>query len=125
MPSEKKPSRKQGILRIIYAGKYSLSGIIQALKSETAFQQEIILCIILSILLFFVSFPFPVKLILALVQTLIPIIELLNSALESIVDFVSPEFHPFAKKAKDFGSAAVFIALFLTTILWISALLYY
>ena len=56
-----------------------------------------------------------------MVNTIVLIVELLNSAIESVVDLSSPEYHVLAQRAKDFGSAAVFVSLAMAMVLWLIA----
>jgi len=49
------------------------------------------------------------------------VVELLNSAIEALVDLASPDYHLLAKRAKDIGSAAVFVSIALALLLWSSA----
>jgi diacylglycerol kinase (ATP) len=107
-----------GFTRIIKAAGYSLRGFRAAWKHESAFRQETLLAAIL--------IPFAIWLgqnatqIALLVGTLflVVIVELLNSAIEAVVDRVSDEHHKLSGRAKDMGSAAVFVALALTAVVW-------
>ena len=110
---------KSGLQRIWRASIYSVAGFRAALKHEYAFRQELFLCAAL----------LPVALLLPLVALerailiasllLVLVVELLNSAIEAIVDRVSLENHDLSKRAKDLGSAAVFISLMMAAITWI------
>lgn len=117
MMSEKS-KQKKGLLRIWYAFLYSILGLKHALAKETAFRQEFCIYIILLFVLFFLKISFVLKVILIICNTGVLIVELLNSAIEAIVDKASPEYHELAKQAKDMGSAAVFLSIALTIILW-------
>lgn len=111
-----------GILRIIKAFGYSRQGLIETFRSEAAFRQELGLAAILVPVAFFVA---PGRFALGLMIgsiMLVLIVELINSAIEAVVDRHGAEIHPLAKKAKDAGSAAVFLALVNTGIIWISCL---
>ena len=110
---------KSGVKRIYAAFLYSMQGFRTAWKSEHAFRQELILVIpgvILALLL-------PVngleKVALIAVLLLVLLVELINSAIEAVVDRISFERHPLSKNAKDFGSAAVFLALSLAGLTWL------
>jgi diacylglycerol kinase (ATP) len=112
------PSKKTGLSRLWAAFIFSLNGLRFAVKNEEAFRQEIVLYVLLLIFLFFLPIPILFKAILIVVNTIVLLIELINSSIEAIVDMVSPEYNEFAKHAKDLGSAAVLISLILATILW-------
>jgi len=119
---ETKPEPKTGLPRIRKAFFYSLKGLGHAVTQEAAFRQSI-LAGVLTIVLIFLPFSLLWKGMLVSAMALVLITELLNSAIEAVVDLASPEFHKLAGRAKDMGSAAVFISLALTGLLWILALL--
>jgi len=118
----KKPAGKKGMARIGAAWFYSLNGLRFAITHETAFMQEVAIYAILLVILFFLPISVTFKCILLLGNTIVLIVELLNSAIESIVDMTSPEYNVLAKQAKDLGSAAVLISIMLAIALWIYAL---
>jgi len=107
-----------GLTRIINAFGYSMQGIRAALKHESAFRQEVFL--------FFVMLPAAIWLgrnwldyiLLIGCLLLVLIVELLNSAVEAVVDRVSDDYSELAGRAKDMGSAAVFISLANVFLVW-------
>jgi diacylglycerol kinase (ATP) len=109
---------KSGLKRIFSAFFYSVDGFKAAWRNEHAFRQELLLAIpgIIVALLLPVS-PFR-KLALIAVLLLVLIVELINSAIEAVVDRVSFEHHPLSKNAKDLGSAAVFLSIVLAGATW-------
>ncbi|WP_163340269.1 diacylglycerol kinase [Desulfopila sp. IMCC35008] len=113
---------KRGISRIIAAFFYSLQGIKSCLKHEEAFRQEAALVLLLLPVILFLPVATTTKLSLFLVNMLILIVEMLNSAIEAIVDMTSPEYHDLAKRAKDVGSGAVFLAILTASVFWLHAL---
>jgi len=115
------PERKTGLSRIGAAFVYSLNGLRLAVKKEAAFRQEVGIWVVLGVGLFFMPISLAFKILLFFATTLVLIIELLNSAIEAVVDLAAPEYHELAKQAKDMGSAAVFISLLLAGFLWIGA----
>ena len=119
--SEKKDTplkASQGIRHILDATRFSIKGIVATSKTEAAFRQELFLAVILIPAACFLPVA-PVNRILMIVSLLlILLVELLNSALESIVDMVSPDYHRLAGKAKDCGSAAVMFSLFIAGVVW-------
>ncbi|WP_367989222.1 diacylglycerol kinase [Vibrio sp. NTOU-M3] len=109
---------KTGITRVIHATQYSMKGLVAAWLHEAAFRQETVL----SAALFLVAIWLPVtpveKLLLIGSVLLVLIVELLNSAVEAVVDRVGSEWHELSGRAKDMGSAAVFIALGFALLTW-------
>ena len=116
-----KPESAKGITRIWKAFFYSLSGFKLAFRDEAAFRQELVLVAVLTPLCLILDLPIWLKALILSSHVLILIVELLNTAVESIVDKASPEFHHDAKKAKDTASSAVLLSLVLTAGLWIYA----
>jgi len=114
---------KTGLVRIWNALFYSMAGFAAAFKYEDAFRQEVILAAILIPLSFFLPVSNVGRALMIASVLLVLMIELLNSALEASVDRVSIERHPLAKRAKDIGSAAVFVALLNAAIVWSLVLL--
>jgi len=110
----------QGVTRIIKAAGYSAKGFRAAWKYESAFRQEVVLAATLIPLAFLLGRnPVEVGLLIASLL-LVVIVELLNSGIEAVVDRVGDEPHQLSGRAKDLGSAAVFVALILTLVLWVS-----
>jgi len=109
---------KTGISRVVDAAGYSIAGLKAAFQHEAAFRQECFLALVMFPLAFVLG-QNPVEwaiLIGPLFLTLI--IEVVNSAIEAVVDLVSPEHHPLAGRAKDMGSAAVMLSLALLFLVW-------
>jgi diacylglycerol kinase (ATP) len=107
-----------GLRRIINAFGYSMKGLRAAFKYESAFRQETALLIIFLPLAILLGQSIVDYSILIGSLLLVMIVELLNSALEAVVDRVSDEHHKLAGRAKDMGSAAVFIALLNVIVIW-------
>lgn len=120
VPNQERPEVKKatGLIRIWNALLYSLDGFRAAFKYEAAFRQEVILAAILIPLAAFLPSTLTQKALLIGSVILILIVELLNSAVEWVVDYVSTNRHPFAKRAKDMGSAAVLFALVNCSVVW-------
>jgi len=108
----------RGLTRAIHAAKNSWNGLIFAYQEESAFRQELVLLVILTpvALLLPVSVLEKALMISALLMVLA--IELLNSSVEAAIDRISFEHHDLSKRAKDFGSAAVMLALLIAFIIW-------
>lgn len=122
---KKMKSTDTGITRILKAFTYSYEGFKAAYVSEAAFRQDIAFCIICSILLFFFPSSTSEKIYLASVLLLILIAELINTAIETLVDRISPEYNKLSKKAKDIGSLIVLLAFVYAIMQWWSVFLYY
>lgn len=112
------PKGKTGVRRIWHALLYSLAGLSAAFRHESAFRQEVLLAVIFLPLALLLDVPPASKAMLIVSVMLVLIVELLNSAIEAIVDRVSLELHPLAKRAKDIGSAAVFLSLLSLVLVW-------
>lgn len=113
-----KPGGKQGIPRLIAATGYSLKGFRAAFRHEEAFRLEVMLCGIgvICALMFARNFVEGVILVIPLILMLVA--ELANSAIEAIVDRIGPEHHELSGRAKDIGSATVFLTFGFTIIVW-------
>ncbi|MBQ3677927.1 MAG: diacylglycerol kinase [Succinivibrio sp.] len=110
--------QKKGLVRIFNAYKYSMKGFKAGIENEAAIRQELVLAAIMTVAAFFI-FNSAVELVLLIVTPWIVVItELLNSAVEAVVDRIGPEFHELSGRAKDLGSAAVFVALGITLFTW-------
>ncbi len=109
---------KTGLTRIWNAFRYSLAGLSAAYRHEDAFRQEIWLAAVLIPTAFFVPTDNAGKALLIGSVLLVLVVELLNSAVEAVVDRVSLERHRLAKRAKDIGSAAVLLSLLNVLIVW-------
>jgi len=107
-----------GFKRIFSALFYSFDGLRSAWKNEHAFRQELMVVIPGIIIAFFLPVSPLQKLLLIAVLVWIIIIELINSAIEAVVDRVSLERNPLSKNAKDFGSAAVLLTSILAVATW-------
>ena len=97
---------------------YAIEGVLIAVKTETSFKLELFFgfFIVLSIIL--LPLTLSSKLILFVTAIIIAVTELLNSAIENVVDLVTQEIHPLAKYAKDMGAAAVLFTVLLHLICW-------
>lgn len=110
---------KSGLKRLFMALGYSIAGFKSAWRREHSFRQEVVLVVIAAIAALLVPIPAWQKLLLIGVCVLVLIVELINSAIEAVVDRVSLERNPLSKNAKDFGSAAVLLTLLLAAATWL------
>ena len=114
--------KNTGLKRIILATGYSIKGLKSAFKHEAAFRQETLLAAIFIPLACYLDVSQIERILLIAPLVLVLIIEILNSAIEAVVDRIGSEHHELSGRAKDMGSAGVLIALFLTAYIWIEIL---
>lgn len=107
-----------GLTRLLHAVGYSRAGLRAAFHGEAAFRQLVLLNAVLIPLTFFLPVSRGEHALLVAVCLLALIVELLNSAIEAVVDRVSLERHPLSKNAKDMGSAAQMVTLLLIAAVW-------
>jgi len=116
---EKSPFKgKTGLRRIVNATGYSFSGLRDAFAHEDAFRQECLLALVLVTVALLVPVSGLERALMIASVLLVLIVELLNSAVEAAVDRVSLDRHALAKRAKDIGSAAVFLSLVNVAVVW-------
>lgn len=109
---------KTGVTRLMNAMGYSFEGFKAAFKHEDAFRQEVFLAAFLIPLALYLEHEAVYRVLMIASLFLVLIVELLNSAIEAVVDRVSIERHALAKRAKDIASAAVFVALTNAVMTW-------
>jgi diacylglycerol kinase (ATP) len=102
---------RRGLQRLMNATRYSIDGLSAAWQHEDAFRQELVLAAVLLPVGLWLPLPGGEKVLLIGSLLLVLIVELLNTAIEAAVDRDSVEINPLGKRAKDYGSAAVMIAL--------------
>lgn len=100
----------------------SLKGLRRVWRDETAFRQEVVIAVFLTPLTFFLEVSAGERALLLAMLFLVLLTELLNSALEAIVDLASPEKHSLAEKAKDAASAAVMVSIVAVFVVWAAVL---
>ena len=115
---------KTGIARIIKAGQYSWLGLRAAWKHEAAFRQELMLAVVGVPLAFWLAENKIELLWLILPLFILVIAELVNSALEAVVDRIGHEHHELSGRAKDIGSSIVFVSILLLVTIWSIVLFY-
>ena len=113
---------KTGISRVIAATGYSLQGLKAAWINEAAMRQEVIAAVLLSIVAILLPVTHIERILLITSLLLVVIVELINSAIEAVVDRIGAEKHELSGRAKDIGSAAVFVALLYVAFVWITIL---
>lgn len=114
---------KTGLRRLWNAFNYSKDGFFEALKCEDAFRQEVVLAALMIPATFFLPVSGIGRALMIGSVLLVLIVEVLNSAVEAVVDRVSLELHPLSKRAKDFGSLAVLLSLLNVLAVWACVLI--
>ncbi|MDY0117845.1 MAG: diacylglycerol kinase [Sulfurimonadaceae bacterium] len=99
--------------------KYALDGLLHAIKTESSFRLELFAAVFIVAMIVYIDTTLAYKLILLVSGILVLIVELINSAIENVVDLVTKEIHPLAKAAKDIGSAAVMFSIVLHSTCWV------
>ncbi|MGR5409403.1 diacylglycerol kinase [Vibrio sp. PNB22_4_1] len=107
-----------GIQRVLKASIYSLQGLKAAVKHEAAVRQELALLIVSVLLLCWLDVSQIERIVMLGTVVLVLIVELINSAIEAVVDRIGVERHELSGRAKDIGSAAVFVALLFAAFTW-------
>tara|TARA_R110002051_G_scaffold322678_1_gene413790 strand:+ start:1211 stop:1588 length:378 start_codon:yes stop_codon:yes gene_type:complete len=117
-----KPNGK-GFKRIFRASINAVSGLEACWKNESAFRQEVLLCLILYPFIFFVNVTCVEKALLFFSLTSVLIVELINSAIENTIDRIGLENNELSGRAKDMGAAAVMLTIFMMVGVWLCVLL--
>ena len=122
--SEANPQKaRTGLNRVWHAAGYSFAGL-RAGWGETAFRQEVIAAFVLVPLAGWLAANWVEFSLLAGSVLLVMIVELLNTGIETAIDRIGPEWHDLSKRAKDMGSAAVLLSLFVCAGTWAGALIH-
>ena len=107
-----------GLGRILRATKFSAQGLAAAWKNEAAFRQELLLVVVLLPVGVWLGQTALERAVLIGCLLLVLVVELLNSAIEAAIDRHGDELHELSGRAKDMGSAAVFISLLIVAVVW-------
>lgn len=110
----------RGLTRAWHAAKNSWCGIVYAFQEESAFRQELFLLVLLTPIALFLPISPLEKCALIASLIMVLVVELLNSSVEAAIDRISFDHHDLSKRAKDFGSAAVMLALLISALLWVT-----
>ena len=116
--------KRTGFTRVLYATYYSFKGLRAAFLSEAAFRQELVAFIILLPVAFSLDVTNVERVLLILSLCIVLIVELLNTAIEKVCDHISTDFHELLGRAKDIGSAAVFVSLVFAGVTWSTILVF-
>ena len=110
--------KKKGLKRLISACRNSWKGFVAAWSYEAAFRQELFIFIALGVIALLLPVDLADKFILIVSMLPVLMIELINSAIEAIIDRIGLEEHELSARAKDLGSAAVLISLLIVILVW-------
>ena len=108
----------KGLARAWHAAKNSWCGLVYAFLEESAFRQELTLLVLLTPVAILLPISLLEKSLLISSLIMVLAIELLNSSVEAAIDRISFDHHDLSKRAKDFGSAAVMLALLIAFLIW-------
>ncbi|WP_039055745.1 diacylglycerol kinase [Enterobacter sp. Bisph1] len=111
-----------GFTRIVKAAGYSWKGVRAAWINEAAFRQEAVAVTVAIIIACWLDIDVITRVLLIGSVSLVMIVEILNSAIEAVVDRIGAEFHELSGRAKDMGSAAVLMSILLALFTWVSLL---
>jgi diacylglycerol kinase (ATP) len=112
----------KGLTRIYRAMIYSLEGLGSAFIHEEAFRMEVVAIVVLVPLALWMPVSWAFRSLLIAATLLVMVVELLNSSVEAVVDYISKEKHPLAKRAKDMASAAVLLSVCICGVCWLAAI---
>ncbi|GGP44336.1 diacylglycerol kinase [Shewanella saliphila] len=110
--------KRQGIMRLLYTCKHTFNGLKWMCRNEAAFQQELMLFVPLTVLACVVNISAAQSAILVLALLFVLFAELVNTAIEVVVDRIGLEFNTLSGLAKDIASAFVFISMLMAVIVW-------
>jgi diacylglycerol kinase (ATP) len=116
-------NKPKGIQRVYFASLNSLRAFKWLYDNECAFKQEILLLVIAIPVSFVFNISFKEQVVLILAILFVIFTEIINTAIEAVVDRIGLEIHPLSGLAKDLGSAAVMISLIIASSIWLIVLL--
>jgi len=111
--------KNTGLKRIRLAGVYAFNGLIAAYRHEAAFRQELLLAILCIPAALMLNIDRTERVLLIMVTVIVLVAELINSAVEAVVDRIGAEYHELSGRAKDMGSGAVLVSLLLWAYVWV------
>ncbi len=116
--SNKTVIKRQGLIRLIFTLSHSFNGLKWMSRFEAAFQQELALFSLLGVFVWLHEIALSDKLLLIASLLFVLFAELVNTAVEIVVDRIGSEYHELSGLAKDIASASVFIAMLITALIW-------
>jgi diacylglycerol kinase (ATP) len=118
-PTESPENKRRSFRNFIYSVRYSIEGFVAAFKHEPSFREDLLFAALLVPLAIILPLNAVSTALMIASLILILIVELLNSAIEWIIDYLRPERHPLAKRIKDMASAAVFLSYINCVAVWV------
>ena len=118
-PTESPETKRRSFRNFIYSVRYSIEGFVAAFKHEPSFREDLLFAALLVPLAIILPLNAVSTALMIASLILILIVELLNSAIEWIIDYLRPERHPLAKRIKDMASAAVFLSYINCVVVWV------
>ncbi|BDH47551.1 diacylglycerol kinase [Salmonella enterica subsp. enterica serovar Choleraesuis] len=116
------PNSTTGLTRIIKAAGYSWKGFCAAWKNEAAFRQEGCAAVVAIAIACWLDVDVITRVLLISSVALVMVVEILNSAIEAVVDRIGSDYHELSGRAKDMGSAAVLLSIFIAVFTWVALL---
>jgi len=116
--SNKTVIKRQGLMRLIFTLSHSFNGLKWMSRFEAAFQQELALFSLLGVFVSLQEIALSDKLLLIASLLFVLFAELVNTAVEVVVDRIGSEYHELSGLAKDIASASVFIAMLIAALIW-------
>ncbi|MEY8713111.1 diacylglycerol kinase [Mangrovibacter phragmitis] len=114
--------KKTGLSRLTSSINHSWAGIVNAIFTEDAFRQLVVINIMLLIITFCLDITKTERALLIMCSFMTLAVELINTAIETVVDRISLEIHPLSKRAKDLGGSAQLVTIVMTVIIWLVVL---
>ena len=115
-------NKPKGLKRIYFASLNSLRALKWLYKNESAFKQELLLLIVVMPITFLFNISYVEQVILVLSIVFVIFTEIINTAIEAVVDRVGLDIHPLSGLTKDLASAAVMVSMLIATVIWITIL---
>lgn len=115
--------RHTGVARLVHAFRHAFRGLTAALRHELAFRVEVATAVVAVPVALWLGESGVERALLIAVVGLVPLVELLNAAIETAVDRIGPEEHPLSARAKDLGAAALLLSLAIAAAVWLLVLL--
>lgn len=114
--------KRKGLLHFVNAFKYSWNGLRAVARGEAAFRQELFFCVIGVIIIALANITMTERFVLGVSLVCMLIAELINTAIENIVDRIGTEYHELSGRAKDIGSAIVLLTIITVVCVWVFVL---
>jgi len=117
-PDRPAEEQRRGFDHFVHAFRWSMQGLVATYRCEAAFRQELFFCLLLLPVALWLGETGSERALMVGTLIMVLIVEIINSAIESIVNRIGLEQHQLSGRAKDQGSAAVFLSLTLAVLVW-------